>query len=360
MNAAFRGLRGAFRSPPIHLDAPQSRPPDVADEPLVRRIQAAFQRMKTDEASAPSWTKPALVWQKQLDTAYASLRDGVDAFHYFLANFAQWPQYTGIEQGGYEIQRFRRNWLARKYIEEASFRTPVRVWSIFHPHEPLSRLSLPRFGNQAGASYDGHFVSVGAPFDYITGRQLRQLVDDEPRPVVAELGAGYGKLAYCMLCDLPSFCYVDFDLPETTCTAAYYLSKCFPNRRVLLYGESEFSEASLLDFDLIFMPPWEIQRLGDRSVECFFNKNSLGEMRADAVHAYIGHIARTTRRHFFHMNHDRRRCEFGDGTTGLLGSEYPMPPNFRLVFRYPELGHFLWLIDQQIDIFQYLWTRRHE
>lgn len=352
LHVLSRGLAAAPKRS-LTLDAPKEALPDPADEGLVLRIRRAFERMKADEPSAPSWTRPSGAWQEQLDLAYASLRDPA-RFHYFLANFGQWPVYTGIEEGGYAIQRFRRWWIGRRYLEDVFFRAPIRAWANFN--RPLDRLALPRFGNQAGARYEGAFVSCGAPFNDLLGLQLQQLVDGIERPVLGEIGGGYGKLAYCALRDLKDFCYVDWDLPETLCTAAYYLGRCFPGKRILLYGERAFGVECLREFDLIFMPPWEISKLTDRSIDCFFNKNSLGEMTPTSVQAYIAHIARTTRGYFFHLNHDRERCPFPDGA-GLLASEYPLPSDFRLIFRAPDMGHLLVQPDSRPDIFQYLWER---
>ncbi len=341
----FNGLRGAFRRD-ISLDSPDPAVPNPADKPLVERIAAAYRRMT--QAQSPEWWRPSTEWQVQLDLAFASLRDP-KRFHYFLANFGQWPIYTGIEEGGYAIQRAKRFWIGRRYLEEIFFRRTLRAWE--RQNRPLSALSLPRYGNQAGAWYRDTFVSAGAAFNDLISLQLVKLAECE-RPVLAELGAGYGKLAYCTLRNLPRFCYLDFDLPETLCTAAYYLGKCFPSKQLLLYGERDFTSECLTDYDMVFMPPWEIDRLPEASIDLFFNKNSLGEMTPAATNAYLDHIGRVTRGHFFHLNHDSIRCG-----GGLLAREYKIPGSLQLVSREPDPGHLLTQSIAEPDIFQYLYAR---
>lgn len=345
------GLAGALRRD-IKLDAPPMREPDPTDKALVERIAAAFRASRA--AQPPQWSRPADIWRRQLSVAYASLYGGDPSVAYFLENFGQWPLYTGIEDGGYHIQRYGRFPIGRSYAEEILFRRQLRAWSMYD--RPLSRLALPRHGNQAGAWVNGQFVSAGAPGNDLLAAQILRLTDS-PRPVLAELGGGYGKLAYCVLRDLKDFCYVGFDLPETLCTAAYYLQKCFPEKRVLLFGEREFTPASLGEYDIILMPAWEIAKLADVSIDVFWNKNSLGEMNAESAHAYVAHIARATRCYFFHVNHDGVRCADGDWR-GLLASEYTLPPEFRLLLRQPDVSDLLW--QDRPDIFQYLYARsRH-
>jgi hypothetical protein len=331
VNLAADIARGALKTD-ITLDIPAKAPP--ASGPLVDRIRASFAAMK---ACDPRWSGAGPEWQAQLDAAFPLK----ERFGEFLANFGIWPTYTGIEEAGYQMTRLN-HWAGRKYIEEAYFRRPLRAWAAYG--RPLSALAFPRHGNQAGAIYQGAFISPG-PTNDLLGLQVARLAGGG-RPVLAEIGAGYGKLAWCALRDMERFCYLDFDLPETLCTAAYYLGLAFPEKRMLLFGEREFSAFCLDDYDLIFMPGWEVAKLAVRSVDVFFNKNSLGEMTAATATTYLDHIARATRGYFFHLNHDAIRCGHG-----MLAHEYPV--DMRLLLREPDIGHLA--VGGSADIFQYLY-----
>ena len=120
-------------------------------------------------------------------------------------------------------------------------------------------------GNQCGAWIDGTFVVMGAFFGEIYGSILRNVIDEIDRPIVAELGAGYGKMPYFTLSGKDS-CFIDFDLPEILCLASYFLMRSWPEKKALLYGEEEYSEHQHDRYDLIFMPSFEIEKVGIESI----------------------------------------------------------------------------------------------
>lgn len=340
------------------IHAPELVEPDPADTELVARIIASYARMKEDEASASPLYRASPQWQAVIDSAFSNLvsRDP-SRFHHFLANFGAWREETGIESNGLILTRARTE-AGRRYLKREVFGPLLRGWEQhWEGARPVSALEYPRYGNQVGAFLDGVFVGPGSFFSDIYGAQLASIVSERERPVVADLGGGYGKLAWFTLRDRKQFAFVDFDLPEVLCTAAYYLIKSFPQHSSLLYGEAPFSEGSLREHDLVFMPPWAVADLSPGSVDLFVNKNSLGEMTADAVRNYVPLIARATR-YFFHMNHERFRNDFGGGEHSLVASEYPIPSELKLVFRLPEIGHALVPgIGGESDIFVYLYER---
>ena len=136
--------------------------------------------------------------------------------------------------------------------------------------------------------------------------------------------------------------------------------KSWPNKKTLLYGEEEYSEKSHSEYELIFMPSYEIENIGQNSIDLFMNKNSLGEMTSKSAINYVHHIANSTR-YFFHLNHDIFPDVYSDNSSGLLGYEYPVPKDkFKLLFRYPALDYMLnrGKLNNYMDIFCYLYERR--
>lgn len=337
---------------------------------IVERIFNAFRKMKTAQINDSELYKPATIWQNHLDKSYNYLIDGVkendiNKFHFFLCNFGAWKSYHGIESNVL-LNEKNKTFLGRHYLKNVLFHQNYQLWLWFYnSRKPLSKLAYPRFGNQIGAmikdeSGEKVFVGPGSFFNEIYGSSLANLVDDIKRPVIADLGGGYGKLAYFTLRDLEKSCFIDFDLPETICLAAYYLMKIWPNKKVLLFGEAEFDRNSFDKYDLIFMPSSMIERLEPNSVDLFLNKNSLGEMNSAAAMNYLKFICPSTK-YFFHMNHDIYPNIYEDGKRGLLGYEYPInTEEFKLIMRYPDIGHMLHngSFDKYMDIFFYLYEKR--
>ena len=369
VKSRLRPLKYVLHSPgneSIRLDCPDYRPSDPADAQLVERIFEAYKRMKKDEASAKAVYIPSSLWRNHLDKDYVcfsdALRDDdIAQFHFFLENFGAWRTYHGIESTTL-ITDNMRPYFKRRHVESDYFLQPLKMWHWYYNNKrDLSLLSYPRFGNQVGALVDDQFIGAGSFFNEIYGSILSGLVAGDDRPVIADLGGGYGKLAYFTLRDLPDFSFVDFDLPEVLCLATYYLMKSFPSKQALLYGEAPYSEKSHGEYDLIFMPSFKIEDVGSQSVDLFLNKNSLGEMSRESVENYVSHIGRATSRYFFHMNHDNYPNIYENGKLGLLGSEFPVPRDeFNLLLRYADIGALLsqgW-IDLNTDIFFYLYERK--
>ena len=350
----------------IRLHCPDYVEPATSnkEKEIVERIFESFSKMKEDQKEATDVYLPSSQWQRHLDNDYSNLTVGLktknlDKFHFFLSNFGTWKTYHGVESTTL-IRDNMKSLIRRRYLKNVIFYQQLKTWQWFYNNrKQLSCLTYPTYGNQAGAFIDNEFVGVGSFFNEIYGSTLSNLMKDKKRPVLAELGAGYGKLAYFILRDISNACFIDFDLPETLCLAAYFLMKSWPNKKVLLYGENEYSIKSHSEYDLIFMPCYEISKIGQDSVDLFVNKNSLGEMTKEAVINYVNHITKSTR-YFFHMNHEIYPNIFTDNSHGLLGHEYPIPMDiFRLVFRYPDIGHMLFQggIDYRMDIFLYLYER---
>ena len=338
---------------------------DSDEKEIVRRIFQSFRKMKEDQKQASSAYLPSSLWKRQLDTSYSHLIEGLkendlSKFHFFLANFGTWKHYHGVESNTL-IRANTKSLIRRKYLANVIFIKQLKNWQWFYDNrKPISCLTYPTHGNQVGAYIDGTFVGAGSFFNEIYGSILSELIADKNRSVVADLGAGYGKLAFFTLRNIENSCFVDFDLPETLCLAAYYLMKSWRNKKTLLYGEEEYSQDLHERYDLILMPSYEISKLGPGSIDLCMNKNSLGEMNGESVINYVGHITRATR-YFFHMNHDIYPNLYDSNKRGLLGHEYPVPKDtFKLLFRYPDFGHILYQggIDYSKDIFLYLYERR--
>ncbi|MBU4356335.1 MAG: putative sugar O-methyltransferase [Proteobacteria bacterium] len=338
---------------------------DANEVLIVRRIYDAFIKMKESQKTSSNIYLPSPLWQQYLNEGYSYLSSGlktnsIEDFHFFLSNFGGWKAYHAVEHTTL-IRNNMKSIVGRKYLINDLFNKQLRLWEWFYnKRKPVSYLSYPTYGNQIGAIIDGDFVGPVAFFNEIYGSILSEIISDVNSPVVAELGAGYGRLAYFCLRDLTKFTYIDFDLPETLCLAAYYLMKIWPDKKVLLYGEEEFNYQSHDKYDLIFMPPQCIEQIGQNTVNLFINAFSLGEMTKKTAMNYVTFISQSTN-YFFHINHDNYPRSVSDGKKGPLGHEYSLPEKyFKKIFRYPDIGNLMLrgYLDFRSDLFIYLYERR--
>ncbi len=341
----------------IEILSPAPEAPAPGDRPVVARILAAYRKAKTDQRDADPVFLPSSLWSRQLDGSFGALvsagaANDLDRFHRFLANFGASENYTGINYSTMVRDHARSRRLAR-HFERMVVGQMVRWWMKSESGgRDIAALSPPRHGNQAGARVNGHFVGVDTVLNDYYGRMIAGLVGGEGA-TIGEVGGGYGILAYSISRRLGAFRYLGFDLPETLCCAAYYLMKCFPARRFLLYGEGPLDGTRLPDHDFVLMPSWEIGRLPARSLDIVLNMSSLGEMGPATCRKLVFEICRVSDA-FWHMNHEFRRNGFADGTASLLNAEYPVPPGeFRLVVRYIEAVNALYKgrFDEGYDIY---------
>jgi hypothetical protein len=202
--------------------------------------------------------------------------------------------------------------------------------------------------------------SPGSVFSEIHARLVAGFVHPD-RPIIGELGGGFGRLFYFLSQHLRDFCYVGFDLPETLCCASYYLMKAFPEKRFFLYGEENCDAKSLQKYDFILLPSFEITKLPDDSVDLFINENSLGEIEASACRHYVEEICRCANA-FWHRNHEVYRFQFKGNGTSLVNREYPIPANkFEKVVRYCDCGPLVRAdrLNRDSDLVWYYYRSRH-
>ena len=340
---------------PIHLKTNND------DVKLHIRLFDFYKKLKLDEIKTPEVVKPSSMWQNHINKDYKFLvesykKDDLDNFSFFLNNFGNWNNYLGIEHNNL-LQRYSKNFLLKSFLKNEIFLKYFKIWKDFgYSKNDLNKIATPEHGNQLGAYLDDNFVTIGSFFNQIISNILYQHIKDIERPIICDLGGGYGKLGYFLTKDFKNSCFIDFDIPEVLVLAAYYLLKTYPNKTSLLFGEKEFEINDLENFDLIFMPPIEIKKMEENSVNLFVNKNSLGEMRSETAKFYLEKINFCSKI-FFHMNHNRIRNNFESNEKSLISSEYPISKEkFDLIFNYPDLGHFIYTgrYDANNDIFMSL------
>jgi hypothetical protein len=307
--------------------------------PLMSELGAFYRSMQTGQRGQPAVFQPAGEWSVYIEARrefYLALSagDGVETWR-SLKDFwrnrlgAIVKQYALFESlaAGAEARRRFVELMARDYV----------IWRHLFGEDPAT-LAIPPVGNPWGCHFDNVLIAPKALRYHALSTQIRHITSDVPRPVIAEIGAGYGGMAYYLLRGDQPVCYLDFDLPETLVLAAYYLRRTLPHRKVHLCARpEELTPALLQACDVVLAPNWGIRSLPGRSVDLFLNTFSLSEMPMPAIAEYLQQIERTCRGYFLHNNMDRPGVING-GSERIPCSRYPIPAGkFKLLSRRYDL-----------------------
>ena len=312
-----------------------------ASKEQITRIIDSYKLMKEAQKLASKVYLPSEHWQIYITNFFRDIESAIRNNEHkliagFLMNFLRNRSY-GISLESSMRFRFQTQKLA--YI--AALKEMYSFWKFCNPESSIEKLAMPLVGNPRGYYINGHFVNTASFFNGSRVFGLTPLLSGVQRPVVAEIGGGYGPTAYFFLNSIENMTYMDFDLPETLIFIFYFLSSVFPKKKFLLYGEREFDEACAGLYDIILMPNFEIEKLTENSVDLFINEASFGEMNKSTVENYISHISRCCRGYFSHLNHEYFADTHSDDP-GLKAKDYPVrEEDFILVYRAPDMAHFL-------------------
>ena len=352
-----------FQKNKIQIFSPKKSVIEKKDIPLAERIFKSFKLMKSEQESKSSLYKPSSMWQNHIDKDFSFLKesyekDDLEKFLFFLQNFGNWNRYLGIEEQ-ILIKKYSNNIFLKRFLKDQIFQGQYKLWKYINQDDDYSNLNFQRYGNQNGAFIGDSFVVIGSFFNHIYAKMIANFLNKDKKNLIIDLGGGYGKLGYYILKNTKNSTFIDFDIPETLVLASYYLSKCYPNKKNFFYGEENFNAKTLLNYDLVFLPPWEIEKIENNSIQLTINKNSLGEMEPDTAKNYLNHIHRISK-YFFSLNHESFRNKFDNGKKSLINREYNEHGAFKELFRYPDLGHLTYennKINLENDIFFYLYEK---
>jgi putative sugar O-methyltransferase len=151
------------------------------------------------------------------------------------------------------------------------------------------------------------------------------------RPIIAELGAGYGRLGFVLVRALSTRYWV-FDIPPALFIAEWYLQRVLPGLRIFTFRpfqDFEAVRAELEAADVAFFTANQIALLPDASVDAFVNISSLHEMRQPQIDHYLQHMARVTR----HVIYLKQWTEFKNlaDDVHITRESYRLPPEWRSV-----------------------------
>ena len=127
------------------------------------------------------------------------------------------------------------------------------------------------------------------------------------RPVVCEIGAGWGGFAYQFKILFPASTYVIVDFPELFTFSATYLGTVFPDARLLFHdgGTDAASLDGWRDADFVFVPHAHADCVSGIPLDLAVNMVSFQEMTDAQVRAYARMAARAGCPRLYSLNRDR-------------------------------------------------------
>jgi hypothetical protein len=296
------------------------------DAKLLERICAAYisavkqEQFASEAYGATEWWRQ--VRQQSLAPVMRALltRD-VDALGRMYRNFFRDPCSTGLLAAPYgmsqayfggEIKNVYRHFylsLALRRIDYWMVQTDERF--------ALCELDGPQVGNPFGVHIDGTHIRAGAEYAHYCAHRIVSLLDSESA-TVAEIGGGFGGMAYYLLRDRPRVTYIDFDVPESIALTSYYLLKSFPQLQFLLYGEAKLTMGAIAQADVVLMPVFELATMPAESVDVTFSSHTMSDISSEAMVEYLNNIERVTRDSFLHIGNQRA----GESISALMCRRY--------------------------------------
>jgi putative sugar O-methyltransferase len=261
--------------------------------PILEGIERSYRLAKSITDSR----NYSVCWDMNFYSEFANHIGDEDLWSKFLAvGFAH-----GL--GGLDFKRFDQ------VVPNLRVTDPEEIDLLAHAYEDLCQITGREFVDsllESEIGYPRHVVHAGRKLNFNDLRNIyaafviREHIHhtEDRRPVLVEIGAGYGLLASKLKRLFPTSKIILIDLPEDGAMQFYYLRQVFPEAQIL--GYADFAAQSLyplssLDFDFLCVPPSVLEEFPDDFMDAVVNARSMQEMVPAVIDHYFGLIHRKTR-----------------------------------------------------------------
>jgi putative sugar O-methyltransferase len=221
------------------------------------------------------------------------------------------------------------------YLQQIIYKTYTASLYEFVAHldtqDILKKIEEPLIGNPILISYKNKLITqdlCNSVYDYyaIVGE-----IDLPKKPKIAEIGAGYGRVAYVFLSILTNSSYCIIDIPPALFIAQNYLSKVFPDEKIFKFRPFNSYEEIRKEFEesrIRFLMPHQVKLLPKKYFDLFINISSLHEMTREQIKNYISQINLLCKGYFYTKQWRKSRTKDNNFITE---QEYPTPKNWKVV-----------------------------
>ena len=157
-------------------------------------------------------------------------------------------------------------------------------------------------GNPYGLNYKNKLILYDTPrHDYYAKKIINLISQSKNKPIIVEIGGGYGGLVSQLIKRKLKFKYINIDLFKTLPVAYYYLKKNF---KINISINDYLDAKGLNKNDFIFIPYfgqnfWKIKK----KVHLLFNSNSFSEMGKHTLNKYFMTINKKIKpKYIMHQN----------------------------------------------------------
>jgi len=298
------------------------------DTELLERICTAYIRAVNQQQFAPEAYNATDWWQEVRRRSLgpvtrALLTRDIDALRRMYRNFFRDPCSSGLLGAPYGMSKAYfggkiKDLHRRFYLSHVLYR--FDYWMAQTGGRfTLRDLAGPGIGNPFGVLIEGTRISVGSEYAHYCADRVGSLLNTE-FATVAEIGGGFGGMAYYLLRDRARVTYLDFDTPESIALASYYLLKAFPQLTFLLYGEEELTKEAIARADVVLMPVFELATMPARSVDVTFSSHAMSDISSEAMVEYLNNIDRMTRDCLLYIGNMRASESISDLVSQRCGS----------------------------------------
>jgi hypothetical protein len=173
-------------------------------------------------------------------------------------------------------------------------------------------LLVPESPALGGYGYDvgGRLFNVDTIkfYEVLIGMQRGGVVDAMralERPLVCEIGAGWGGFAYQFKTLFPGATYVIVDFPELFLFSATYLGTVFPDARMLFAASGDAAIDGWRDADFVFVPHTSTRLVSALPLDLTVNMVSFQEMTDAQVRGYAAMAASAGCPLLYSLNRER-------------------------------------------------------
>jgi putative sugar O-methyltransferase len=291
-----------------------------ADDELLERICTAYIKAVKQQQFASRIYKASEWWQQVQQgnlgpVAQALLARDINTLRRMYRNFFRDPCSSGLlgvpfgmskAYFGGTIKDFHR----RFYLSHVLYR--FDYWRAQTQNRfALQDLAGPGIGNPFGVLIEETHINVGAEYAHYCAHRIDSLLGSKAA-TVAEIGGGFGGMAYYLLRDRPKVTYLDFDVPESIALTSYYLIKAFPKLKFLLYGESPLTADAISQADVVLLPLFELDTMPTGSVDLTFSSHAMSDISSEAMVEYFRQIDRMTTDCFLNIGKERTNDSISD------------------------------------------------